>query len=64
MPAKPIKYGPDTDIKIYEARRNAYINYGYAPVDTNTEIGKACILSKKDINSPKIYMSFIEGRII
>jgi hypothetical protein len=64
MPAKSIKYEPDTDLRIYEAHKQAYINCGYAPVDTKTDTGRACQMSKKDPEAPKVHMSFIEGRAI
>lgn len=63
MPGRSIKYEPDTDIKIYEARRQTYINCGYAPVDTKTLTGKTCQLSKKDQNCPVIHLTFLEGRL-
>jgi hypothetical protein len=54
-----VKYEPDHDEKRYEARRQLYINNGYMPLDTKTDLGKTCDLTKK--GSPSVHLTFLKG---
>jgi hypothetical protein len=45
MPKDPVRYTPDKDEKMYEARKKMYISLGYEAHEDIGTIGKVCTLS-------------------